>query len=1139
MASNTRELILKLTLDEKDFTVKSAQIEKEINNIADQTEKANEKIKKANESLIKYSAAVSGALTAAGIACTNMAVKFNESFSQVQTLIPESAARITELQDAVLELSPAVGKSTSDLAAGLYEIISAFGDSADSAKSLEIAAKAATAGGATTQQSIALLSAVTKGYGDTTAAAQQKVSDLAFMTIKLGQTTMPELASSIQRVTAMSNTLGVSQEELFAVFSASTGVIGGAAEVSTQLAAVYNELMKPGAELTKTFERLGVASGTELIEKFGSLQGALNEIKRVADETGKPVNTLFGSVEAGRLALYATGSGAEKFATDLQKMQEAVGATDTAFTAATTGGVNSFGFQLEQLKLHFNALTIKIGQELIPTFQSLLTPVLKGVEWLSKLDKTSISIITTIGTMAVTFTGVIAGIGLATKAFAAFNTILAANPIGAVVAGVSALVVALSALSKKIDEAKYKLLEDTKAQDEKTQTYIAQGNALKGLIKERANLLAIEKRSADDEKRLAETEKQITEALKKYRMYSGGGGKSFGGELTEPLELDIELNLSNEEILDKIKEKSLSINRNIADIENEIKKLEKEKESFYLTTYDGFTGVSNTTSDEKAIAKYNEGIATLRERIVELKDLQANLDSISLDDFIADVVEVEPEIKIDIVPTYNEQALAQVEAVREKTQSERLKDLDDAYTYEVTLIQNLRGTEEEKAAALKQLDKNHYDERLELLKEFLRERLAEEKTFDEAMQTELENQLSTIESEIESTYNHISKLQEDDTEQAKTLAEILKEVADEVEKVGTAIKATSNAVTGIGLDVLNYKQEQEAKKLADRLAEIEREKNETLMAMEDEYLTWKEERELEAREREEQAAQEQYEKRIAELATNLNETENAFAQETNIEKARNKEKELEAARRAKAEEEQKRKEQEAEKKRQAEERKAEIEMLNARNQAQWEFQVATIEAQNASGEATAKLAHQQAAFEKAQSITSLIVQSAIETARAAASFAQMDFIGGALHTSAAAVAIAQSGIIGATPLPSATFNPAPLPQAPRAIKFATGGIVYPSSGGTNFTLPNGTPGIAGEAGLPEIILPINQENMDAVFRSRGITNTQSVNLAPTYNLTIMTDGTEQTADTVMNVLREHDRELLALVESTRRMNYIE
>ena len=97
-----------------------------------------------------------------------------------------------DLKDAVQEMAIAHGKDTQDLARGLYQTISALGDdAADTVKVLEINSRAATAGLATTEDAIALTSAVTKAYGDTSAAAVQRVSDLAFQTVKLGQTTFP------------------------------------------------------------------------------------------------------------------------------------------------------------------------------------------------------------------------------------------------------------------------------------------------------------------------------------------------------------------------------------------------------------------------------------------------------------------------------------------------------------------------------------------------------------------------------------------------------------------------------------------------------------------------------------------------------------------------------------------------------------------------------------------------------------------------------------------------------------------------------------------------------------------------------------------------------------------------------------
>ena len=70
------------------------------------------------------------------------------------------------------------------------------------------------------------LAAVTKAYGDTSAGAVAHVSDLSFETIRLGQTTMPELANGIQKASGSAAALKVSQEELYAGFATLTGVIG-------------------------------------------------------------------------------------------------------------------------------------------------------------------------------------------------------------------------------------------------------------------------------------------------------------------------------------------------------------------------------------------------------------------------------------------------------------------------------------------------------------------------------------------------------------------------------------------------------------------------------------------------------------------------------------------------------------------------------------------------------------------------------------------------------------------------------------------------------------------------------------------------------------------------------------------------
>ena len=270
------------------------ELDKAFKGVRDNLDKVAGKAKSAADSLNKFgsnlqgigtklSLGITAPLVAIGGAAVAMSVKFNESMANIATLIPGSTERVVELKESVEAMAIATGKSTSDLAGGLFQVISSFGDSADSAKILGITARAATAGLATTEQALSLVSAVTKGYGEVNAATIQKAADLAFVTNKLGQTTFPELANSIGRVVPLAAELKVSQEELFGVMATATGVTGKAAEVSTQLRGVLQGFLAPTADMTELFNELGFETGKAALEQLG-FQGALEAVVKGADD---------------------------------------------------------------------------------------------------------------------------------------------------------------------------------------------------------------------------------------------------------------------------------------------------------------------------------------------------------------------------------------------------------------------------------------------------------------------------------------------------------------------------------------------------------------------------------------------------------------------------------------------------------------------------------------------------------------------------------------------------------------------------------------------------------------------------------------------------------------------------------------
>lgn len=321
-----------------------------------------------------------GAIVGLGVASLSAAAEFNKGMANVASLIPGNTERVKELGKSVQGLAIETGQSTTDMSAALYQVVSAFGDSADAAEILRINARAAVAGVATTSEAIAITSAVTKSYGDTSKKAVKDVADLATLTVRLGQTTFPELASSIGAVTPLARSAGVSQKELFAVMATGAGVTGSASEVATQFKAALQGILAPTKDASSAFKAYrddvntaGFASGEAAVKALG-VQGALKVLTDAATSSGEPLQKYISSIEGQTLALTLVGGQAENYTKNLAQMADASGATDKAFAEQTTG-VNKLGFMWDQVKqvstVAMQVIGNKIGDWLLPKLKEL------------------------------------------------------------------------------------------------------------------------------------------------------------------------------------------------------------------------------------------------------------------------------------------------------------------------------------------------------------------------------------------------------------------------------------------------------------------------------------------------------------------------------------------------------------------------------------------------------------------------------------------------------------------------------------------------------------------------------------------------------------------------------------------------
>jgi TP901 family phage tail tape measure protein len=395
-------------------------------------------------------AIASAAFAGFGAISVRNALELNKAMANVSTLLSGGIDQVRGLKVELQDMAKETGKSTGDLAEGLYEVVSALGENTQNVEQLDVATRAAVAGRASTIESVKLLSAVTKGYGDTSTEALEKVSDLAFQTVKLGQTTYPELAASMGRVVPLAAAMNTSQEELFGTMATLTGVTGNTAEVSTQLASIYSAILKPTEKMTDAAKKAGFESASQMVKTIG-LRKSLIAMNDAVGGSEDKLAKLLKRKEALVAALALLGGQSDVYTEKLGEMQKASGATREAYQKQTEG-INKQGFEWEKTKQRMIVFSQRLGDKLLPVLGRLLDKLEPVLELIEKMDEETMD-------SWIAFGKWIAIMAVATKALSVLLGV--AEGLGTLrnlTTGLSNVSTGLAGVSAKADAAKASML---------------------------------------------------------------------------------------------------------------------------------------------------------------------------------------------------------------------------------------------------------------------------------------------------------------------------------------------------------------------------------------------------------------------------------------------------------------------------------------------------------------------------------------------------------------------------------------------------------------------------------------------------------------------------------------------------------
>lgn len=397
---------------------------------------------------------VTAPLVALGNAAVQSSTSINYQLANVASLGVENAGKF---KNSLQELGVEMAIMPDELAQGLYDVYSAFGPIENAFFILEQSAMAAKAGLATTSESMSLLAAVTRGYGDTSSEAVSKVSDLAFMAVNLGQTTFPELAASIGRVVPLASSLGVAQEELFGVMATATGVTGNTSEVATQMRQTLQALLSPTEDTAKLMRDLGYSTGQAMMADLGYI-GVLQTLQAASEATGKPLQKFISGIEGQTLAIALNGNLAGDYVDRLAAVSDASGSTARAFEAQTNG-INKAGFAMQQARVKMVVMAERLGDGLGPAIlaaTNAIGPFVDGLLQLSAIFANmpqgqqmaiigTLAAVAAIGPALLVLAGIASGLATFISILGAFAGVAAAivSPIGLLVAGLVALAAAV------------------------------------------------------------------------------------------------------------------------------------------------------------------------------------------------------------------------------------------------------------------------------------------------------------------------------------------------------------------------------------------------------------------------------------------------------------------------------------------------------------------------------------------------------------------------------------------------------------------------------------------------------------------------------------------------------------------------
>ena len=414
---------------------------------------------------------VTGVVAGLGTAAVKTAADFESAMSQVAAVSGATGSDLDELREKAREMGSKTKFSASEAAEAMNYMAMAGWKTGDMLSGIEGVMNLAAASGEDLATTSDIVTDALTAFG-LSAEDSGHFADILAAASSNANTNVSMMGETFKYCAPIAGALGFSAEDT----AEAIGLMANAGIKSSQAGTALRTVMN---NLAGEVKLSGAAFGEVTIATTntdGSMRG-LSEIladcraafsQMTESEKANAAETLVGkNAMSGFLALMNAGEA------DITKLSNAIANCDgTAEGMAATMQDNLAG-QLTILKSQLEELAISFGELLMPAIRSIVGWVQKFVDWLNGMDEGTKKVIMTVALLAAALGPVLIVIGKVVSAvgtilaivpklaaafnavktaFSALSAVMAANPIGLVIAAVAALVAAFVYLWNNCEE---------------------------------------------------------------------------------------------------------------------------------------------------------------------------------------------------------------------------------------------------------------------------------------------------------------------------------------------------------------------------------------------------------------------------------------------------------------------------------------------------------------------------------------------------------------------------------------------------------------------------------------------------------------------------------------------------------------